>query len=348
MSELTLPPQTTPFTPSPDVDCTMSVLCEDLTYSNYADGSQSLSGMPCQALNKLGRRELGTQTACFPEGYISLFAPLTSEIYTGTDSGIPSVTKSPESLTLAYPGSACISGWTTACTTTVAAEGSEYPQAWCCPPGSWTCATEQPRVAGVSREDPGEGAATGRYCASAMTEPSEIWMSWDPPVTLSDDGSYKSWTASVTAEPLESAATVFHPVFPLQLTANNGIDGRGEQVTDSPPTRKSGGHKREDYMTYGSNPNLSTPAIIGVVIFSTVFLLAMIGIAFIVRHRYNRGGDGGGRSGQDIELRSHRPQYSSGEARHYGDYHHHHSSHHTDGGSHAASAFAGGAMPTTC
>ncbi|KAI0378460.1 hypothetical protein F5Y04DRAFT_291040 [Hypomontagnella monticulosa] len=267
MSVSTFPPQTTPFTPPHSADCTMSVLCEHLTYSNYADGNQSLSGMSCQAVNRLGRREVGTQTACFPEGYLTIFKS-TSETHSGTKSTKILPTESPGSLTLAYPGSACISGWTTACTTTITARGSKDPQTWCCPPGSWTCASQQPHIAAFSLHSSQEEAAvTGRYCASVMTEATEIWMSWDPPMTLSDDGMYHTWTASVTAEPTQSAATVFHPVFPLR-------DVRGTNV---PPTTSRDGFKRDAFIPDDTSGGLAPAQVAGIVIGCVLSALIFIG-----------------------------------------------------------------------
>ncbi|KAI1468274.1 uncharacterized protein F4812DRAFT_470897 [Daldinia caldariorum] len=98
-----------------------------------------------------------------------------------------------------------------------------YPQAWCCPPGQWTCAT--------ATAD-GDRQAPQRLCQSYLTgsAPTPIWMYWDPAFdTVVPDGSTSSpfeaytWTADVPAESDPAlAATVFRKVFPLVLGSGGG------------------------------------------------------------------------------------------------------------------------------
>ncbi|KAK6952825.1 hypothetical protein Daesc_005119 [Daldinia eschscholtzii] len=98
-----------------------------------------------------------------------------------------------------------------------------YPQAWCCPPGQWTCATATAE---------GDRQAPQRLCQSYLTGSTgtPIWMYWDPAYdTLVPDGSTSSpfeaytWTAEVPGESDPAfAATVFRKVFPLVLSSASG------------------------------------------------------------------------------------------------------------------------------
>ncbi|OTB04321.1 hypothetical protein M426DRAFT_11698 [Hypoxylon sp. CI-4A] len=262
-SSLILPPQTTPFAPPPGSDCALSVYCRYLNYWDYQSRSDehSMSNMPCQAVNVHSvldsasesgqesryRTEPWYNTDCFPEGYTDLFRSMNAEV--PFDVPMDALGAS----TLAYPGTECLSGWSTACTTTMTAGGSEYPEAWCCPQ-DYTCATK-------------EGIA----------------MSWNPPFT--DDGgqTYTAWTAGVSSEDdAEFAATVFHRVFPLQLTmstsdsAQTQLTTTGENTTDFPTESGSNGsstnQSNSSDTSSSHSSSLSTGAIAGITIGAVVFL----------------------------------------------------------------------------
>jgi hypothetical protein len=156
-----LPSQTTPF--SQPTGCGLSVYCPFMTYLEYSMSSAShlhpLSGNPCVAVETTSTAtyalaRVTNNAACYPDGYFDLFPNEASSLFA---ENMPS---EGQSSTVAYPGNACISGWTTACTTTITDESSSYPQAWCCPEGGWTCA---------SATGYGDPAAPQRLCQSLMS-----------------------------------------------------------------------------------------------------------------------------------------------------------------------------------
>ncbi|OTB05008.1 hypothetical protein M426DRAFT_146810 [Hypoxylon sp. CI-4A] len=150
--------------------------------------------------------------------------------------------------TVAFPGDQCLAGWTTACTTTITAaaaaahgsgtlvnEESEFPQAWCCPPGQWTCASAT--AADTDTDTDTNGGR--RLCRSIFTPsaPTDIWMYWDPPYEGSTAGEALeayTWTAGVDAETDPAhAATVFLNVFPLALGGEGAKDVDSYSDSDS-------------------------------------------------------------------------------------------------------------------
>ncbi|RYP38560.1 hypothetical protein DL767_002496 [Monosporascus sp. MG133] len=267
---ITLPPQTTPFAAEQGGACELSVYCWQLTYLNYLSSRQHLSGLQCEARHSSphdGTPAIGYRTECFPEGYLDVFPGLTAE---------PSMASlAPADPTLAYPGTACVSDWTTACTTTVTgAGGTAYPQAWCCPPGAWRCPAG-PR---------GDGKDPGRRCASVLTEKTEIWMTWDPPFSL-PTGDVYTWPAGVSAEPAEYGATVYHDVFPLVLTTS--VSAAGQQVTNSDGSDDTHAVAPPPPATPDERalPVLSIDAVAGIAVGAVVFVLVAIlgGLFFFVR-----------------------------------------------------------------
>ncbi|KAI1808740.1 hypothetical protein F4811DRAFT_559123 [Daldinia bambusicola] len=199
-----------------------------------------------------GAKRVGYNEDCWPENYFALFDNEWGEL-----NGAPRSGNEGSASTAAFPGDRCLAGWTVACTTTVTAgEGGGrekrnesrngirngnwnerngtfqgpgagagvelYPQAWCCPPGQWTCAT--------ATAD-GDRQAPQRLCQSYLTgtAPTPIWMYWDPAFdTVVPEGSTSSpfeaytWTADVPAESDPAlAATVFRKVFPLVLGSSS-------------------------------------------------------------------------------------------------------------------------------
>ncbi|KAI1144398.1 hypothetical protein F5Y05DRAFT_418417 [Hypoxylon sp. FL0543] len=232
----TLPAQTTPYMPLPSFgesrsdttdmpeSCSLSVFCRGVSGYAYSAATAAhdphpLDGQRCYAVQRAKPRtgaDIGFNEACWPVNYFALFDDEYGEIHGSArtrDEG-------PRS-TAAFPGGNCLAGWTTACTTTIQGGGgtSYYPQAWCCPPGEWSCATAT---------GDGDLAAPQRLCRSYLTGTTSttVWMYWDPPYESTvplDTTTYQieafTWTAVVPAETdTARAATVFHKVFPLVLS----------------------------------------------------------------------------------------------------------------------------------
>ncbi|KAI1078474.1 hypothetical protein F5B20DRAFT_592063 [Whalleya microplaca] len=260
---LSLPAQTTPFaTPTQDNMCQFSVYCTNFYYIGYSLATRvseaPLQGARCLAVHSTSfsgnPSRVGYQTACFPDGYFNLF-----DNEWGDLNGSPRSTGEGARSTIAYPGDNCIQGWNTACTTTVTHKGSQFPQAWCCPPGQWTCATA------TGTADP---RVPERLCQSVMTESTEVWISFDPPYTSGTIDEY-TWTVSVTAEAPEHAATVFRKVFPLEL--------------EPAPARRRDAAQERSYP-------LSTYALAGLPIVAVVMSLSLLfwlGLVYRKRRGYN-------------------------------------------------------------
>ncbi|KAK7917327.1 hypothetical protein PG985_010935 [Apiospora marii] len=255
-----LPTQVTPFSyDSPGDPCRISVYCPFLTYLAYSKSLNGLRSQQCLGVQTGG--EYGThlihQEKCFPSNYFSIFP---NEVETLFNSD-PTADERARS-TLAYPGTACLAGWTTACTTTLTHQGSPYPQAWCCPSGGWSCATE----AGVSDRE-----APQRLCQSPLSESTTIWMTWDPAYSLMGSDMY-TWTAEVTSEEPQNAATVFHKVFPLQLTTGLEPSVGGQGVPND--TAGNGDDT--------SGARLSRGAIAGIAVGSSLVVLSMAFAMFLL------------------------------------------------------------------
>ncbi|KAI1471555.1 uncharacterized protein F4812DRAFT_455666 [Daldinia caldariorum] len=297
---LLLPPQTTPFTPSHNADCTLSVYCKDLT---YADGAIHLrSGLACQAVNVLGRAKIWYEPRCFPDGYFTLFNNMYKEIDEGM--GTAAALEEPRWSTLAYPGSACLDDWTTACVTAVTDGVSQYSQAWCCPRGSWTCVS--------SGNDAGPSVRSGRYCASVMGMSStEVWMVWDPPYTEPEgNGQYSTWTAVIGGAPAEYAATVYHEVFPLQLAVTSSVSDMPSSTNTS---QEPGGNSNSVSVLFGG-------VVVGIAIGTALGVLgALCGAIFLYRRRRKRraghnNSGGPGPSPQLDETAADKPEPEGGSA----------------------------------
>ncbi|KAI1761692.1 hypothetical protein GGR53DRAFT_533270 [Hypoxylon sp. FL1150] len=266
---LSLPPQITPFTPPPTIDCKQSVYCPVINYWEI-ESTSDFSGRRCIAVNKLGKGEIGFEPDCLPKGYETLFHDY---LYVYFDR---SMTEPPSSSAIAYPGTACPSGWTTACTSVITFDDDTYPQAWCCPSSSWQCA-----------------AATGRYCTSVMTESTNIWMTWDPAFTDPTRGEWYTWTAGIESRPSESAPTVYRRVFPLQLTANSS-NSTGTIPDNSSHCEGPDGSCSDDD---NSDFTLSTGVKAGIGIAAGVVGLGMLVAWMLIlrkRHRKRQKGKNGG------------------------------------------------------
>ncbi|KAI0106121.1 hypothetical protein F4776DRAFT_469145 [Hypoxylon sp. NC0597] len=252
-STYTLPSQTTPFVPAlssgdtrtdttdmPE-SCSLSVYCRSLSYLVYSIATEEhnphpLDGQHCLAVQPTPGwgEQVGYNKRCWPENYLSLFNNEWGDL-----NGAPRTRNEGSYSTAAFPGGQCLAGWTTACTTTITGDSSngaskaEYPQAWCCPPGQWTCATAT---------GDGDPQAPQRLCQSFLTgtTSTSIWMYWDPPFDSftpqgSSSGLFEAytWTAGVSPETDPAhAATVFRKVFPLVLSSSQaGVEETTVTVT---------------------------------------------------------------------------------------------------------------------
>ncbi|KAI1413544.1 hypothetical protein F5Y13DRAFT_198376 [Hypoxylon sp. FL1857] len=259
----TMPAQTTPFVPplssgdsrtdTTDMpeSCSLSVYCRSLSYYAYsmstaAHDPHPLDGQHCLAVQPTPAygQQVGYNQGCWPENYFSLFNNEWGDL-----NGAPRTRNEGSYSTAAFPGGHCLAGWTTACTTTITGDDSasgkpaEYPQAWCCPPGQWTCAT----ATGA-----GDEQAPQRLCQSFLTgtTSTSIWMYWDPPFdSFTPEGSTSglfeayTWTADVPGESdLSHAATVFRKVFPLVLSS---ASGRGSGLEEVIPMTLAAARERE-------------------------------------------------------------------------------------------------------
>ncbi|KAI0382746.1 hypothetical protein F5Y04DRAFT_42779 [Hypomontagnella monticulosa] len=249
-----MPSQTTPFVPTRSsgsesetdmpASCSLSVYCRNLSYYLYsmhtaAHTPHPLTGQHCLGVQRVAEMYhtdlagVGYDDACWPINYFALFPSEWGEL-----NGLERSTDEGDRSTVAFPGGNCLQGWTTACTTTITpADGGleKYPQAWCCPPGQWTCAT--------ATAD-GDKAAPQRLCQSALTGTAEtqVWMYWDPAYytytpfgingTTSNLVEAYTWTADVSLETDPAlAATVFRKVFPLVLSSDTGYGEATAAVT---------------------------------------------------------------------------------------------------------------------
>ncbi|CAJ2511500.1 Uu.00g071250.m01.CDS01 [Anthostomella pinea] len=305
-NELTLPPQTTPFVPPPG--CELSVYCYAYYHLAYVQATSTskhaLSGEECQAIHKFKESKteyIGHNTACFPDGYASLFPDQSGEPV----SGMGDATNDAALATAAYEGTACIADWTAACTTAVTQQGQAYSQAWCCPPGGWAC-TSRLGYPGETVEE--------RLCISTLTEATDIFMSWDPPYTDETRSQHFTWTAAITSEPAQFGLSVYHRVFPLQLTLAptvkasstatptttttasfsemSGTTRVGSLSSDVPTTAMvttgttSGPPTATSSETTKSNdPTLSTGALAGIAAGGLVFVIGLFVLFFFLYRR---------------------------------------------------------------
>ncbi|RYO75415.1 hypothetical protein DL764_010463 [Monosporascus ibericus] len=134
-STLILEPQTTPFEqPS---SCSPSIYCES-----------TVPGGNCAEIDRMAATDVDIlRSECYPPDYTNVF------LYNEQPADLT---------TAAFPGDACISGWTTACSATVLGDNnsSAYPQTYCCPPGGYTC----------------DMRWGWRECVSSLSTPTVIWI----------------------------------------------------------------------------------------------------------------------------------------------------------------------------
>lgn len=103
-------------------------------------------------------------------------------------------------------------------------------------------------------------------------------MTYDPPYTNNGEEIY-TWVATITSEEPQHAATVFHKVFPLQLTAK--VEGTGGEQGFSGDTPANGDSE--------SQTGLSKGAIAGTAVGSSVVVLSIVfGIFLLFRRRKKR------------------------------------------------------------
>ncbi|KAK1540965.1 hypothetical protein CPAR01_06954 [Colletotrichum paranaense] len=224
----TLQPQTTPFTPR---DSTCSILPRAIRCVE-AKSEDITSGFTCYGLQFVGETTTSVPTQCFPESYINIWRPFDEF------SDIPS---------LAYPGTACISGWTTACSTDVTeTSGNTHAQTWCCPSG-WGCLSAS------------NGGIPHRECTSLLSTPTEVWINNVVTTRESESTITTSWTkVSLSNLPRGGPIIINHPVFPLYGKV--------------PPRQLEGARET----------SLSGGAIAGIVVGIVVLLMALIGCSWFI------------------------------------------------------------------
>ncbi|KAF5525166.1 hypothetical protein CGCA056_v002775 [Colletotrichum aenigma] len=181
-----LAPQTTPFSAT---DSVCSIVPKGIRCEERAN--EVVPRNVCWGLQFVEETRTWFPTQCFPKSYTDIYKPFKDFS---------------DLVTLAYPGTACISDWTSACLTTLDLTNSQrYIQKWCCPPG-WDCYTQP------------EGDSVTRDCYSVVSTPTDIWFY--PIVTTgkSDRTITTSWTkVPLTDLPNQGPIEVHHPVFPLEV-----------------------------------------------------------------------------------------------------------------------------------
>ncbi|KAF4854206.1 hypothetical protein CGCSCA4_v001629 [Colletotrichum siamense] len=224
----TLAPQTTPFTPSGS-GC--STLPRDLRCQFQPD--EITPGALCLADQSVQATSAWLPTECFPESYDNIWRPIGTKF-----KNLPR---------LAYPGTACLSGWTQACDTTVTLESAEHlTQTWCCPQGGWSCL------------EVSAGDIPYRDCVSFISKPTEVWVNNVVTSGGTKSTDWSSWKKTTLSNfPSSEPIKVKHPVFPLYAR---------------PPAASIKQAKGE----------LSTGAIAGIVIGIVVVMLVFIGSAVFV------------------------------------------------------------------
>jgi hypothetical protein len=203
----TLPPQTTPFTPTATAAAaacnsrSRSVLC-------FATAGQLAQGYACDLVDSIDT-----------SGYQYLNAVCYPPHYDLVNNGDPNL----DDRTLAYPGTACPAGFTPACTTaltlaeptaTPGAYSATLTQTWCCPrptntgPGNdWVC-TDRDQL-----------APTSRLCVSlvAANTRENVW--------LSAAGARGTPAYTMSAVGPEMSVRVLRAAFPLGEVRQEVLDG---------------------------------------------------------------------------------------------------------------------------
>ncbi|KAF6814916.1 hypothetical protein CSOJ01_03746 [Colletotrichum sojae] len=224
------PPQNTPFTP-PSGECAVyprAIRC--LGKLENVDARAE-----CLGDQYVYETTVSLPTQCFPESYNEIWRPLGTKFV-----HLPS---------LAYPGTACISGWTTDCTKTLTMTGGKtFVQTWCCPPGGWTCLSVP------------KGETPYRDCVSLLSTPTEIWVNNLATTSGKESTLYSSWRkVSISSIPDGTPLRISHPVFPLY-----GRDPNAGNETAAGETGLAGG------------------AVAGIAVGAAVAVLALVGIAVFV------------------------------------------------------------------
>ncbi|KAI1402173.1 hypothetical protein F4819DRAFT_293273 [Hypoxylon fuscum] len=274
-----MPTQTTPFAPSRErgdqgtgmpASCSLSVFCRTLSQMVYtmktaAHSAHPLSNQTClgvQPTSDSAGPRVGYEARCWPENYFALF-PSEWGVLDGVTEAADGGGGEGDASTVGFPGDHCLAGWTTACTTTVTAGAgalvAKYPQAWCCPPGQWACATAT---------GPTDKMAPQRLCRSVMAASTgtEIWMTWDPPFEIATRlGSSSSsldaftWKQTVDGEPdPDFAPTVYRKVFPLAMSSAGAAEGGGGSGTGTGSGSGGGSDSGVAVVTVTAEAQIST------------------------------------------------------------------------------------------
>ncbi|KAK8024322.1 hypothetical protein PG993_012388 [Apiospora rasikravindrae] len=255
-----LPTQVTPFSfNAPGDSCHLSVYCPYLSYWNYLSIPNIFASQNCLGVQTGGRRNVSPAAT---SRYFRMITSL-SDLAPGRQptKGIDQPWHTRE--LLVWRGGPRLAPRRSP------HEGLPHSQAWCCPSSGWSCATETY----VS-----DWAAPQRLCQSPLSESTTIWMTWD--LAYSNNGSdLYTWTARVTSEEPQNEATVFHKVFPLQLTT--GVESTtGGQGSPS----ETAGNEHD-----ASGSSLSKGAIAGISVGSALAVLFILfGMFLLYRRRKKR------------------------------------------------------------
>lgn len=192
--------------------------------------------------------------------------------------------------TLAFPGTACLNGYMTACTRTLVASGRSYTQTWCCPTGGWSCATDYDVL---------------RQCISLLSTSTTAWV-------LGTGGHPQAMVLSAL-EAGQEPYSVYRLVFPLEETAS-GASGMSTTQSDSTYAAATGAasagttasqtttNPAGSVATAGSQQAqpLSAGVAAGIAVGCCVFLFLLVGLAswvFVQQRRRARAAVGGGGGG---------------------------------------------------
>ncbi len=159
--------------------------------------------------------------------------------------------------TAAFPGDACISDWTTACSGTIVGDddddtAAEYAQTFCCPPGGYAC----------------DLGWTRRSCVSLVSTATLVWV---PETTAPFDFVTSQFPAQ------QQPISVWRAAFPLSSAAAAATaTSSGTTTTTAADANAGQGHQRS---------YVSLSGIAGVVIGSIGVFALMVGLGIWLRRR---------------------------------------------------------------
>lgn len=272
VSTIILPPQTTTFTPPPACSASASIWCS-VTAADMSIVSECFLWDIVNATNNIPAND-----ACYPgQGYGEIWYrdqtwsedPQTRTFVCQRITETNSKTLGDIS-TLAYPGSACLSGWTTACTKTIVVSPGQYDtQTWCCP-SNFVCNDQ-----------------SGRDCSSILSTPTSLWVNdaCAASACLSSSNGKQILFDQYDFSPSAGRApiTVYHELFPLSAaasvpTASMTSNAAGGSISTAASTAVSSGTHS------GLAPAAAAGIGVGVAI-GVILLLGGVGLFWFLRRR---------------------------------------------------------------